>query len=127
MDYTRTDMQSTFNRGKYAKENLAYLKRHTNFLDDKERKILKIVEQKNHWGYSTDLVWMDLVRQRIDSHYKQIRQAEIKIASLQKRINKAELDAAVEMQQQVKDTGLISPSTEQVYAAWRYLKTRGIV
>ena len=52
MDYTRTDMQSTFNRGKYAKENLAYLKNHTNFLDDKEKKILKIVEQKNHWGYS---------------------------------------------------------------------------
>lgn len=123
MEYQNSIDQLT-KRAKYAKDNLRYLKENSNFLDDKEKKILKLIDAKKELKLSTDVVWLDMRRRLMDASYKQLRTLEAGVAELQTKLNAIQLKEAQEENADMMRTGGIpNPTEAEMEAVWHYLKT----
>ena len=112
-------------RVKHGKDNLKYLKAHTNFLTHREKKTLAVCDAKNSWKWSMDLWWLDMKRRQIDSTYDKERELEIKEATVANQVREKQLDEGIERHNHVEYTGLTPPTKEQAADAIIYLKRKG--
>lgn len=133
MEFTldNTDPLGAFKRRSHkAKENFYYLNKHSNFLDDSEKKVLKVIAAKGQWNIQTDILWLDLKRRQIDAEYDELRRLETKLATIESQVKSIEQqDAINRMNKQIEEirieqtTGLPATSEKEMEMIWRYLRT----
>ena len=112
-------------RVKHGKDNLKYLKAHTNFLTHREKKTLAVCDVKKSWDWSQHLNWLDLKRRQIDSTYDEERKLEIKEATVANQVREKQLDEGIERHNHVEYTGLSEPTKKQAADAIIYLMRKG--
>ena len=112
-------------RASRGEENLRYLKAHSNFLSDGEKKVLARIERRQNWGWQTDLVWLDGRRMMMDEDYAFIRKREAQISSLSQQVKNIQQIQAIEQLKRVAETGVREPTQQQADNAIAYLKRKG--